>query len=81
MDYREHLAKALVHVGTTEDFHASCLELLHACGSCIAFIASRMSTIEATNDLLDHIEQATRAEAVDWFARNSQEGAPHGKPH
>lgn len=81
MDYREHLAKALVHVGTTEDFHASCLELLKACGSCIAFIASRMNTIEATHNLLDHIEQATRAEAVEWFARNSQEGDPHGKPH
>ena len=79
MDYREHLAVAMLDIGNKPDTAAAITDLIKACASCIAYLSGSLGNIDATMTILDHTSEAMRIEAAEWTRR--QQGAPHGKPH
>lgn len=80
MDYREHLAVAMLDIGTHPDPAAAITDLIKACASCIAYMAASIGNPDATQTILHHTSEAMRIEAAEWMRRPPQ-GAPHGKPH
>lgn len=80
MDYREHLAVAMLDIGKRPDTAEGITELIKACASCIAYLAASLGNPDATTAIVDHTSEAMRIEAAEWVRRPPQ-GAPHGKPH
>lgn len=79
MDYQAHISDALLHASldhTNRDAH---FQLIRACGTCIAELASNASSRDGLLDLIDMIENAIRVETITRFDKKIE--GQHGKPH